>query len=209
VGASGLIGSTTNGTAWTARTSAHAGITMTGVAYSPSLNRFVAVGAGGKIQRSDATGTAWATATSPTANTFADQGIIWSPDHAQFFAWTTTDVYKSADGLTWSSATGVVSAWPGTGTISKVVALPSHLAVFWSNKPVHVKLYPIAELDGTSSNVINNINLFAPLDPRNAFEEFDTLMGVIRVPPASGFVFAGRLLSIYNSGRIRVTPYIG
>jgi hypothetical protein len=202
VGIGGLIVSTVDGTTWITRTSAHPTFNMAGVVFAASLNRFVAVGQTGKIQRSDSAGATWAAATSPTTADLL--GVIWSSERSKFFAWTATEVYQSSDGLAWSAATGPVSAWPTTGGIAKVIALNQHLAVFWSNKPAHVKLYLIDELDGTPLNVTDNLNLF--VDPVG---EFDTIMSVIRVPPTSGYAFAGRLLSIFNSGRIRATAHLG
>ena len=78
--------------------------------------------------------------------------------------------------------------------------------MFSNDSPPFVKMYRISELDGTPTNVVDNLNLMVINPDESGFDRF---MAVIRVPPASGFAFAGRVLSLGNSGRVRVTPYIG
>lgn len=199
VGVNGIIASSTNGTTWTDRTSAHPGATMWGAAYSPSLNRFCVTGGVDvtcKIQCSDATGTVWTAATSPPAAESLS-GIVWSAEHAHFYAWSVEGVFKSPDGMTWTPATDFMYE-TGAGA----VILPAHLAVFGGEDPGIVRMYRVDELDGTPTNVLKLSLLFLGATQ-------DHFTRVIRVPPDSGNAFAGRLLGLCLSGKIRASHYLG
>jgi hypothetical protein len=198
--------STIDGTTWVTRASAQTDA-MGGLAYSPTLNRFCAVGGsvdnGNKIQRSDSSGANWAPATSVPATIDPTNEVIWSAEAGCFFALAGHNVLRSSDGLVWSLAAPSV-AFPGSamGFPQAIVTLPEH-AVLISSDGVYIKLHRLSELNGAPTNGVDMSLLYAPSGVGDSFTR------VVHVQPGSGLQFAGRLLWLCNSGRIRVSNYLG
>jgi photosystem II stability/assembly factor-like uncharacterized protein len=202
VGVNGSAMSTSDGTTWQSNASAHPGVTMRAVTYSPSVNRFCAVGAGGAIQRGTPTGLSWVAATSPTSNDLL--GIVWSPENSQFFAWSSNEAIKSPDGINWTAATGPVS-FPRAATIGTAVALPEHLVLFSQGYavPVQIKMLRVGELDGSPPSAVDLIVRGTGFGFGTGFET------VVRIPPDSGNMLAGRVVSANAGGTTRATNYFG
>lgn len=92
------IEKSTDGASWSAVTSALPGGTwLFSVAWSPTLSRWVVVGASGYIQYGDATGTIWTQTTSPTTSDL--YRVVWAG--GQFVAAGVNVVLCSADGIVW------------------------------------------------------------------------------------------------------------
>jgi len=199
VGDSGAIKSTVDGTTYTSRTTAYSGLAMYGVAYSPSLNVFAAVGSGGMMQRGNSTGTTWTPMLSSAFGSANVIGVTWSSEYAMFFAWNTAGaVLKSSDGLTWTMAISAVDFV--TGTIGAVVALPEHLVVMSKHIDcTYVKLYRVDALNGSPAAVAT-FNILPSADNETCYR-------LIRVP--AGLAFAGRLLLACENARIRVSHFLG
>jgi hypothetical protein len=119
------------------------------------LDRYLAVGDNRTIQRGSDTGVTWTAATNVTAILGGTDLIscCWSEEQQLFFVASSGSVWKSADGLVWSSATGT----PSPGNVKHIVALPEHLAVYRGAnlQPGHVTLYRYSEMDGTTTTVVN------------------------------------------------------
>lgn len=88
-------------------------ITWSGIAYSPSLDRFVAVGSNGVsgVMTSDDGGHTWTLRTTPSS---AWTGVCWSPALSLFVAVSQTTgtavVMTSSDGITWTIRSMVSNA---------------------------------------------------------------------------------------------------
>lgn len=112
------VATSSDGTTWTLRTTP--GSTWTDVAYSPTLNRFVAVGVGNCVMTSSDAIT-WTAATL----TGAWNAICWSVDLSIFVAVGDLGVIAtSPDGITWTSRTS-----PNTVDYVAVKWIPA-LAIF-------------------------------------------------------------------------------
>jgi hypothetical protein len=199
VGDNGNIRSSVDGiTSWNVRTSAHGAVNINDVCYSPTLDRFLAVGSTATVQRSTASGSTWSAASNVTvmggANLF---DCCWSEEHQLFFAASQAAVYKSADGLVWSAATGSVT-FADPGDVRIVVALPEHLAVFRADAGF-VNLYRISELDGTPGTVIGQ----SLVDNSTGGDDISC---VVRM--GSGSAHAGRLLAC-GDAMARLSGYVG
>ena len=104
VGANAVMTST-DGSTWTSRTPSQ-GNTWNAVAYSPSLNLFVAVSEDGTNRvMSSPDGTTWTNRTAAEANQWTD--VTWSPSLGLFVAVAqsgTNRVMYSSNGTSWSTA---------------------------------------------------------------------------------------------------------
>ena len=204
VGDNGTIKTTANGTSFTLRTSAHAGVSMKDVCYSPTLDLMVAVGDAASVQRSNASGSTWTAAADVTIMTGSPDlnCVVWSEEQQLFFASTTTTnrVFKSVDGSVWQAATGIVTL--SGGDILGIAALPQQLAVFGTYM---VSLYPYTELDGTPAPPLEQWLFDAGLENYN-----DPLTRFKRIPTAADSPYAGRILACGPSGpRICASRYFG
>lgn len=115
VGDTGLIYTSVNGTAWTARTSPGAGTqNWKAVGYSPALTRLVIVGFN-VVATSDDGGATWTLRTAAEANLWTS--VCWSPSLNLFCAVAsggTNRVMTSPDGITWTAhAAAVAKSWQG------------------------------------------------------------------------------------------------
>lgn len=109
--------------------------TVTGIAYSKTLKRFVMCNGGAsQVSRSDDKGVSWTNSGSPVS--FKD--IIWVEALNSFFAVGGTSCYRSADGITWTAAGSMptAAAWDniswsngyGTGQGRIVITYNSQLS---------------------------------------------------------------------------------
>jgi len=105
---SGAIFTSPNGTTWTERTASVAG-TWKGIAWSPTLGKFIILGSTATSMTST-NGTTWSSITLPGGG----QNIIWSSTTLRFIV-TANDaetIYSSTDGVNWSTSyTPGASAW--------------------------------------------------------------------------------------------------
>jgi hypothetical protein len=98
---------------WTSTNQLGSGVAWTAVAYSLSLNRFVAVGRSGTQRLAySADGITWTTQT--TFNGIPWQDVIWVPELSLFVVsgnHTSTPILTSPDGITWTAITAPSGSW--------------------------------------------------------------------------------------------------
>jgi len=209
--AAGVIKRSTDGVTFTTSNAAfpEPGATMSGLAYSPALNRFCAVGNASlptyPMYMGDQNGANWVPATTPISHTLSPPvRVIWSPEANCFFASSSQAIHRSSDGMVWSLAA------PDAGAVIDMVALPEHVMTVCRGTgtdtvpPNYIRMFRLSELNGVASPNTLQINLrYSPSVAGDAFSQ------VIRVPAVAGMMFGGRLLGVCSSGRIRVSGYVG
>lgn len=203
------VGSGFGGTeSWVTATSAYPSESMNGVAWSPSLAKFCAVGTGHRIQCANEAGTGWVPSTLPASGGQWILGIIWSEKHKQFIAWTAGTIYTSPDGMTWTF--GAQVTYPVGFNIASVVALDEHLALFSSLDHNYVLMVPIAEVHAPPGA---NAVLLTPINASTQDDDyFVDVLHVQSTQPWSGglhYLFRGRLLGVTKNGKIRATHWFG
>jgi len=198
---------------WTSATSAYPTESMYGVAYSPSLGRFCAVGSNHRIQcNSDDTGMTWVGSTLPLGGGTPFAGVIWSEKHQLFIAWTSYEIFTSPDGMTWKL--GTQPTYPGAFNIGSVVALDEHLALFSSLDHNYVLMVRVDELYIPAYLETNSV-LMSPINATT--QDDDYFVDVLHVQTGPSFfssagpryLFNGRLLGVTKNGKIRATHYFG
>lgn len=198
VGANGIIKNSPDGTTWSTQTGAHSTADIYDIAYSPTLDRFVAVGAGKTVQRGTASGNTWTAATDVAAiPTAAVMSVVWSHAHAKFIAATSTGTFSSVDGLVW-----VAEATAASVNVVAVVALKEHVVLFTDTSGSARALGFRSRAPGTQS-----FHLSPAHQSAGSLTRAQALLYVPASIAAAPNRFAGRVI-MAGSGGVYVSGYI-
>ncbi|MFJ3045066.1 WD40/YVTN/BNR-like repeat-containing protein [Herbaspirillum chlorophenolicum] len=114
----GTLYSDDNGLTWNVSTSVFTNSGSIAIAYSPSLDAFVAADAGGRMGYSTTAGMSWTAVTSSFGGS-AINSLTWSDDDQQFVAaGASGKMAYSSDGITWTQRTNPTPIFSAVGFAS-------------------------------------------------------------------------------------------